>query len=181
MNNVSIDHYLGQLEGRGKRHVLLIATPKGEYPNQFSGSKYLNLEQAILENPKSYINLFEEDEPEIMQFTAFRLFLKPVICDKKLLHNKSLAKVKRMKKEEIVSFIVAEHFYDTVPHGEKTEEESIEFGLEKANAFLEKYPYEQYEFASVELGKDSDEANVFIKLDVKNESDNYYFDYVYVR
>jgi hypothetical protein len=46
--------------------------------------------------------------------------------------------------------------------------------------FIKKYSLDQFEFASVALGKDSDEANVLIKLNFKNGNDNYYFDYVYV-
>lgn len=177
---MAIMQYLDQLEGQNKRHVLLIVTPKGEYPTQFSRAEYYNLENSILEKPKSYIEMYEEDEPEIMQFTAFRMFLRPVICDKKLLHNKSLTKVKRVKKEEVISFIVAKHYYNTVPYGEKLEEEAISEGVLQAEKFLKKYPIEKFEFASVKLGKDSEEANVFIKLDLQNVSKDYYFDYVYV-
>ncbi|WP_102274081.1 hypothetical protein [Cytobacillus massiliigabonensis] len=176
-----INEYLNQLEGKGKRHVLLIVTPKGMYPTQFSRSEYYDLENAILKSPKSYIDLYEDDEPEIMQFTAFRLFLKPVICDSERLYDKSVSKVRRLKRDEIVSFIVAKQFFNTVPYGEQIEEEAISAGLITAKEFLEKYPLDKFEFASVKLGKDSNEANVFIKLNLKNESDNYYFDYVYVR
>lgn len=178
---MSIDWYLDQLEGQNKRHVLLVVTPKGEYPTQFSRGEYYNLENSILEKPKSYIELYEEDEPEIMQFTAFRLFLKSVICDNERIHDRSIIKLKRLKKEGITSFIVAKHFFDTVPYSEKTQEKAISDGLKQAEDFLEKYPTSKFEFATVKLGKDSDEANVFIKLDLKKDSDDYYFDYVYVR
>ncbi|QNK89862.1 hypothetical protein H7992_09545 [Sporosarcina sp. resist] len=175
-----IEQYLDQLEGQNKRHVLLIITPKGEYPTQFSRKKYHNLEDSILENPKSYIGFYEEDVPEIMQFTAFRLFLKPLICDNERIYDRSISKVRRLKKDGIVSFVVAKHFYNTVPYGEKTEENAINEGLSRAEDFLRKYPIEEFEFASVELGKDSDEANIFIKLDLKHDNDDYYFDFVYV-
>lgn len=177
---MSIIKYLNQLEGRNKRHVLLIVTPKNEYPTQFSRAEYSEIEKSILKKPESYIDLYEEGIPEIMQFTAFRLFIKPVICDKERLYDRSITKVKRLDEDRIVSFIVAKHFYDTVPHGEKSEEEAIKYGWGQAQKFLNKYPINKFEFASVELEKDSDEANVFIKLDFKKESEKYYFDYVYV-
>lgn len=173
--------YLNQLEGQNKRHVLFIVTPKGEYPTQFSRAEYFNLENSILKEPKSYIEMYEEDVPEIMQFTAFRLFLKPVICDNERIYDRSIIKLKRLKEDEITSFIVAKHFFDTVPYSKKSEGEAINDGLIQAKEFLEKYPVSKFEFASVKLGKDSEEANVFIKLDLKNDSDDYYFDYVYVR
>ncbi|MGG0569759.1 hypothetical protein ABE033_13750 [Priestia megaterium] len=175
-----INDYLNKLEGKsGKRHVLLIVTPKDNYPDQFS-EEYYELENTILAKPKSYIDLYGENENEIMQYVAFRLFLKPVICDNYRLYDRSKTKIKRMNKDEITSFIVAKHFYDTVPSSKKTEEEAITEGLLQADALLKQYPFKNFEFASVKLGKDSDEANVLIKLDFKNKSDNYYFDYVYV-
>ncbi|MDC7770350.1 hypothetical protein POL88_15590 [Priestia megaterium] len=178
---MKINDYLNKLEGKsGKRHVLLIVTPKGKYPNQFA-EEYYELENEILAKPKSYMDLYEENEDEIMQYAAFRLFLKPIICDNYRLYDRSTTKVKRMNRDEIISFIVTKHFYDTVPSSEKTEEEAIKEGVVQAEVLLKQYPLENFEFASVKLGKDSDEANVFIKLDFKNESNNYYFDYVYIR
>lgn len=176
---MTIRKYLDQLEGESKRHVLLIVTPKGAYPTQYS-REYYELEQAILENPKSYIELFEDSVPEIMQFTAFRLFLKSIICDNEQLSAQSITHVRRLDEAEITSFIVAKHYYDTVRYGEKLEEDAISHGLVQATEFLERYPVEKFEFGSVELGKDSNAANVLINLNLKNNSDTYYFDYVYV-
>ncbi|MCR8633482.1 hypothetical protein [Paenibacillus radicis (ex Xue et al. 2023)] len=176
-----INTYLDKLEGTGKRHVLLIVTPRDEYPINFLDEKYYMLEQAILENPKSYIGIYDQDEKEIMQYTAFRLFLRPVICDKYSLVYKETTKVKRLNEKEIISYFVTKHFYDTVPFGEKSEEEAIKEGKIQAKEFLENHTLDEYEFASVKLGKDSNEANTLIKLNFKNENENYYFDYVYVR
>ncbi|WP_391123523.1 hypothetical protein [Psychrobacillus sp. L3] len=176
---MTIRKYLDQLEGKSKRHVLLIVTPKDEYPTQYS-NEYCELEQSILEKPKTYIELFEDGVPEIMQFTAFRLFIKPLICDKEQLSVKSTAHVRRLNEDEITSFIVVKHFYDTVRYGEKLEEDAISHGLVLATEFLENYPINKFEFATVALGKDTDEANVLINLDLKNKSDAYYFDHVYV-
>ncbi|MED3888279.1 hypothetical protein [Priestia aryabhattai] len=177
---MGINDYLNKLEGKsGKRHVLLIVTPKGSYPDQFS-EEYLELENAVLAKPKSYIDLYGENEDEIMQYVAFRLFLKSAICDTYRLYDRSTTRVKRMNRNEITSFIVAKHFYDTVPSSKKTEEVAIADGLLQAEDLLKQYPFESFEFASVKLDKDSDEANVFIKLDFKNESNNYYFNYVYI-
>ncbi|MGD6879283.1 hypothetical protein [Bacillus infantis] len=177
---MAIDDYLSKLAGEsGKRHVLLIVTPRGNYPNQFD-EEYYDLEKAVLNKPKSYIDIYEENEDEIMQYVAFRLFLKSAICDYYRLYDRSTTKVKRISQDEIISFIVAKHFYNTVPSGEKTEEEAIGEGILQAESFLDQFPYTDFEFASVKLGKDSDEANVLIKLDFKNESDEYYFDHVYI-
>lgn len=177
---MEINNYLNKLEGNsGKRHVLLIVTPKDKYPNQFD-AEYYELESSVLAKPKSYINLYEEDEAEIMQYVAFRLFLKSVICDNYRLYDRSITRVHRMNRDEIISFIVAKHFYDTVPSGKKTEEEAIKEGILQAEAFLKQYPVEHFEFASVKLRKDSDEANVLIQMDFINNTDNFYFDYVYV-
>ncbi|WP_112181635.1 hypothetical protein [Paraliobacillus zengyii] len=175
-----INKYIDCLEGKGKRHVLLIVTPRGSYPNQFSHSEYDGIESAILENPKSYISLFEEDEDEIMQYAAFRLYIKPVICDKYQLYDKSTLKLKRMKEKEIESFIITKHFYNTVPSSKENEEEAIRNGIKKAEDFKNKFPIENFEFATVELGKDSNEANVFIDLDFTNKNNNIHFDYIYV-
>lgn len=178
--NMEISNFLSKLEGeRGKRHVLLIVTPKDRFPNQFD-NEYYDLESAILAKPKSYIDIYEEDEAEIMQYVAFRLFLKDTICDNYSLYNSTTTRVKRLNRDGIMSFIVAKHFYDTVRSGEKTEEEAIQEGLVQAEEFLGRFPYEKFDFASVKLTKDSDEANVLIKLDFKNDSNHYYFDYVYV-
>lgn len=177
---MKIDNYLNKLEGKtGKRHVLLIITPKDNYPNQFD-EEYFVLENAVLANPKSYIDIYEENEAEIMQYVAFRLFIKSIICDNYRLYNRSTTRVKRINRDEIISFLVAKHFYNTVPSGLKTEEEAIEEGLLQAEDFLKRYPIENFEFASVSLEKHSNEADILNKLDFKNESDNYYFDYVYV-
>lgn len=177
---MAIQKYLEKLEGEGKRHVLMIVTPKGSYPTQFSRDDYTSLENAILDKPNAYIDLFEQDVAEIMQFTAFRLFLKPIICDKERLFDNSITMVNRLKKDQIISFFVTKHFYDNVPSGKLTEEEAINEGLTLAEQFLVKYPVNNFEFASVKLGKDSDEANILIKLDFKNDSNQYYFDYVYI-
>lgn len=171
--------YLDKLEGTSKRHVLLIVTPKDNYPNQFD-KEYYALEKTILAKPKSYIDIFEEEEAEIMQYVAFRLFLKEIICDNYRLYDRSTQRVKRMSRDEIISFNVAKHFYEAVPSGEKTEEEAIKEGVLQAEDFLKQYSFEDYEFATVSLEKDSDEANLITKLDFRNESDNFYFDYVYV-
>ncbi|MGD6781345.1 hypothetical protein ACQCT3_18085 [Sutcliffiella horikoshii] len=176
-----ITQYIDKLEGRSKRHVLMIITPKGDYPTQFMNSSYEQLERSVLKNPDSYISLFEDDIPEVMQYVAFRLFLKPVICDKKYLHNNTVEKNKRMKKEDITAFVVTKYFYDTVPYGKKTEDEAINEGLVIAKDFLKKYPTEEFEYATVHLEKDSNGANVFIKLDFSLENDNYVLDYIYVR
>ncbi|AJK87674.1 MULTISPECIES: hypothetical protein [Lysinibacillus] len=177
---MSITNYLEKLDGTGKRHVLLIVTSKDSYPTQFSREEYANLEKAILDKPSSYIDLFEPEMPEIMQFTAFRLFLKPIICDKERLSDRSITKVNRLKKDQIISFFVTKHFYNTVPGGKLTQDEAINEGLIIAEQFLEKYPVNIYDFASVKLGKDSNEANILIKLDFKNDSNEHYFDYVYI-
>lgn len=176
-----IQEYINNLNVKGKKHILMIVTPKGQYPTQFDGSEYLSLENSILKSPTSYIDLFEPDVPEIMQFTAFRLFLKPSICDKENLAQKSISKVNRMSEEQLRSFIVTKHFYDMVPSGKLSEEIAIKEGIQLANKFLEKYPIRDFEFASAILNKDSNEANVLIKIDFMNKDDNYYFDYIYVR
>ena len=177
---MSITKYLEKLDGKGKRHVLMIVTPKGSYPTQFSRDDYTDLENAILDKPNSYIDLFEHEVPEIMQFTAFRLFLKPIICDKERLYDKSITRVNRLKKDQIISFFVTKHFYNNVPSGELAEEEAIKEGITSAEQFLEKYPVNNFDFASMELGKDSAEANILIKLNFKNSSNEHYFDYVYI-
>jgi hypothetical protein len=177
---MDINNHLKNLEGEsGKRHVLLIVTPKNNYPNQFD-AEYYDLESAVLAKPKAYISLFEENENEIMQYVAFRLFLKPSICDNYRLSDRSTTRVHRMKKDEVISFFVAKHFYDTVPSGVKTEEDAINEGILQADDFLKRYPTEHFEFASVKLRKDSDEANVLIDLDFKKDNDNFYFDHVYL-
>lgn len=177
---MEIEKYLDKLVGEGKRHVLMIVTPKGSYPTQFSRDDYTRLENAILDKPNSYIDLFEQEVPEIMQFTAFRLFLKPIICDKERLYDNSLTMVNRLKKDQITSFFVTKYYYDNVPSGKLTEEEAINEGLILAEQFLVKYPINNFDFASVKLGKDSDEANILIKLDFKNDSNEHYFEYVYI-
>ena len=83
--------------------------------------------------------------------------------------------------EEIINFFAVKHFYNTVPYGEKKEEQAISDGKMEGKEFLKKFPLNKFEYASVRLEKDSDEANVLIKLDFQNVSDGYYFDYVYVR
>ena len=176
-----ITSFIDRLEGKGKRHVLLIVTPKGNYPNQFSGKEYDKLEYSILLNPKSFISLFEEGEKEIMQYVAFRLFLKPVICDSYRLYNKQTIKLKRMGLEEIESFMVTKRFYSTVPYNEETEQEAINIGVNEFKHFIRKYPFEQFEFATVYLDKDSEEANLIPGIDFTNKNKNeIYFDYVYV-
>ncbi|NFA59473.1 hypothetical protein K8O96_12055 [Clostridium sporogenes] len=177
---MKIESYLEKLEGNSKRHVLLIMTPKDEYPNQFSYDEYFNLEESILDKPKSYVGIYDKNQDEIMQYVVFRLFLKPMICDKYRLSNRTITKVKRIKKEEIVSFFVAKSFYDTVPSGEKTQDEAIDYGITKGEEFLKEFPLDKFEYASVALDKDSDEANTLISLDFTNKNDKYYFDYVYV-
>lgn len=177
---MKILNYLSKLEGKNKRHVLLIITPKGEYPNQFSNEQFYSLEKAILNKPKSYSYIYNENENEIMQYVAFRLFLKPVICDNYSLVNKTTTKVKRINEEGIRSFFVAKSFYDTVPFGKKTEKEAIDYGLSHSNNFLKRFPLDKFDYASVALTKDSNEANTLILLDFKNKSNSYYFDYVYV-
>lgn len=177
---MTIDNYIDKLEGEGKRHVLLIVTPKDKYPDQFFDNRFYNLEQAVLKNSNSYTNIYEENQNEIMQYVALRLFLRPVICDKYSVRNRTITKIKRLSEREIISFFVAKHFYETVLFGEKNEEEAINDGKIQAKEFLEKYPLDNFEFASVRLTKDSDKANVLIKLDFENKNKNYYFDYVYV-
>lgn len=177
---MKINHYLSKLEGEGKRHVLIIVTPKNEYPDHILDNRFYNLEQSILKKPKSYIDIYEENQNEIMQYVAFRLFLSSVICDRYSLVNRITTKIKRLNEKEIISFFVAKYFYDTVPSGKKKEEEAVDEGEIQAEEFLAKYPFDKFEYASVELGKDSDEANVLIKLDFHNQNNNYYFDYVYV-
>ncbi|MDO3675929.1 hypothetical protein [Paenibacillus ehimensis] len=178
---MSINSYLDKLEGTSKRHVLLIVTPKEKYPNQYLDETYYELEKSILEKPRSYISVYGDDPNEVMQFVAFREYIRPEFTDRYLLREDRTNKVKRMDEKELISFIVAKHFYDTVPYGEKKEEEAIKDGEVQANQFLEKYPLSRFEHASVVLGKDTKEANVLIKLNFTNLSDNYYFDYVYVR
>lgn len=173
-----INDYLNKLEVQGKKHVLLIATPKDKYPNQYD-AEYYKLENAILAEPKSYLGIYEENEDEIMQYVAFRIFLKPIICDYYSVSNRTTTKVKRFGRDEIISFIVAKHYYDTVPVGVKTEVEAIEDGKLQAENFLKQYPIEKFEFASVQLRKDRGETNILLKLNFKKESDNYYFDHIY--
>lgn len=174
------EEYLNLLNVKGKKHLLLIATPKGEYPNQYS-NEYFDLETSLLANPDSYIDLFEEGKKEIMQYVAFRLYLKSFICDDYRLQYKTTEKLKRFSKDQVESFFVVKEFFNTFPNEEKEEIDAINDGLSYAKTFFEKYPFDKFEFATVQLGKDSDEANVFLKLDLKNDSNNYYFDYVYVR
>lgn len=175
-----IRKYLDRLEGRGKRHVLMIVTPRGEYPTQFMDKEYIDLEYSVLKYPENYIPLFEEGVPEIMRYAAFRLFIKPIICDHESLRDKSVTKLKRMNTDDIVSFVVAKHYYETVPFSEKTKEDAIEHGINLADNLLNKYPQDQFEFATVHLGKDSDQANVFINLEFNYDDDSYLLDYVYV-
>lgn len=177
---MEIESYLGNLEGNHKRHVLLIMTPKDKYPNQFSYDEYFNLEESILDKPKSYVGIYDKNQDEIMQYVAFRLFLKSKVCDRYSLSNKMMAKVRRINREGIISFFVVKSFYDTVPSGEKKQKEAIDYGLTKGKEFLKRFPLDKFEYVSVALDKDSNEANVLISLDFTNQSDKYYFDYVYV-
>lgn len=175
-----IEKYLDELEGVGKRHVLLIATPKDEYPDHILDNKFYKLEQSVLMKPRAYIGIYEDDD-EIMQYVAFRLFLSPVICDKYSLRSMTTTKIRRLSEREIINFFVIRHFYNTVPYGEKKEEEAINDGKTEGKEFLKKYPIDKFEHTSVNVGKDSDEANVLIKLKFENKNNDYYFDYVYVR
>lgn len=146
---MGIMKYLDQLEGNSKRYVLLIIAPKEKYPIQIIDDLFYKLENSILEKPKSYISIYGEDPNEMMQYVAFRQYLSPVICDKYSLSNRSKTKLKRLNEKEIISFLVAKRFYDTVPYGEKTEEEAIREGKTNAEGFLVKYPLSQFEHASV--------------------------------
>lgn len=178
---MSIHDYLDRLEGKSKRHVLLIVTPKDKYPINFLEEDYYSLERAILQTPKAYMSLYGDDPNEIMQYVAFREYLRPLICDKYHMANKKTEKVKRLRKEDIVSFIVAKHFFDTVPSSQKKEEEAITDGLSLAEEFLLKFPLSKFEHTSVKVGKDSTEANVLIEISFENRINNYYFDHVYIR
>ncbi|GIO88550.1 hypothetical protein J25TS5_54820 [Paenibacillus faecis] len=178
---MSIDQYLDRLEGSSKRHILLIVAPKGKYPINFLDEDYHSFERSILQNPKEYISLYGDDPNEIMQYVAFREYIRPLICDKYSLVYNTKEKVRRATKEEITSFIVAKSFFDSVPSGLKTEEESIEDGLTQAYDFLNKFSLERFEHTLVKLGKDSDEANVVINISLKNNTDEYYFERVHIR
>ncbi|MEB4781411.1 hypothetical protein P5G60_06595 [Paenibacillus jamilae] len=178
---MGIDKFLEILEGERKRHVLLIVTPQGKYPINILGQDFYDLEKAVLSEPKSYISIYEEGTNEIMQFTAFRLFLSQIIADKYDLPYKTTDKVKRMDGKELEAFFVAKSFFDTVPFGVKTEKEAIESGKNTCADFLNKYPQSKFEYATVALRKDSNEANVILDLSIKNQSEDYYFDRVYIR
>jgi hypothetical protein len=178
---MQINHYLNHLEVVGKKHILLIVTPKDEYPITLLDNKFYRLEQSVLENPKSFISIYEEGQNEIMQYAAFRLFVSPVICDKYNIEDRGLRKVKRLEYKGIVSFFVIKHFYDTVPYGEKNEEDAINGGQAKAAEFLQTHPLPKYEYACVTLQKDSNEANVILDLTFKQESEDYYLGRVYAR
>jgi hypothetical protein len=178
---LSIHNYIDRLEGKSKRHVLLIVTPKDKYPINFLEEDYYSLEKSILQTPKEYMSLYHDDPNEIMQYVAFREYLRPLICDKYNMAYRTIEKIRRLRKEDIISFIVTKHFFDTVPSSLKKEEVAITDGLSLAEDFLKKFPLDKFEHTSVKVGKDSTEANVLIDISFENKSNDYYFDHVYVR
>ncbi|MEK4188091.1 hypothetical protein [Paenibacillus sp. FSL L8-0494] len=177
---MSIHDYLDRLEGNSKRHILLIVTPKEKYPINFLDENYYSLENSILQTPKEYMSLYGDDPNEIMHYVAFREYLRPVISDKYSVAYQTTDKIKRSRKEEIISFIVAKHFYDNVPSGTKKEDAAISDGLILADDFLSKFPLNKFEHVLVKVGKNSDEANVLIDISFQNRNDDYYFDHVYI-
>jgi hypothetical protein len=178
---MSIYDYLDKLEGKSKRHMLLIVTPKDKYPINFLEEEYYLLEKSILQKPKGYMSLYGDDPNEIMQYVAFRQYLRPLICDKYDMVYKKNDKIKRAKKEEITSFIVTKHFFDNVPSGLKTEDAAISDGLNLAKDFISKFPLSRFEHVLVKVRKDSNEANVLIDISFENKTEDYYFDHVYIR
>ena len=178
---MGIHQYLDKLEGNSKRHVLLIVAPKEKYPINLLEEEYYALERSILKNPRECISLYGDDPNEIMQYVAFRLYIRPIICDKYSMSNNRTDKFKRAKKEEITSFIITKHFFNTVPTSLLSEEESIIEGLTLAKDFLDKFPIDRYEHVLVKVGKDSDEANILIDISFENNNEDYYFDRVYIR
>lgn len=177
---MDIYKYIDSLEGNSKRHILLVVTPKDKYPINFLEEAYFSLEKAILKNPKEYMSLYGDDPNEIMQFVTFRHYIRPVICDKYSVRYKTTERVHRGTKDELVSFIVAKHYYQNVPNGSMTVEESIEQGLILANEFLSKYPHNKFEHALIKLDKDSNEANSLINISFASGTDSYFFDQVYI-
>jgi hypothetical protein len=176
---MQINYYLNILQVVGIKHIMLIVTPKDEYPISILDDKFYKLEQSVLVDPKSYISVYEEGENEIMQYVAFRMFISRVICDQYNLHDRSVNRVKRLDINGLVSFFVVKHFYDTVPYGENNGEEAINEGERKAKEFLQDHPLDRYEYACVTLEKDSIEANVLLDLHLNNESMDFYFGRVY--
>lgn len=174
---MEIESYISQLGGNGKRPVLLIVTPKNEYPKYLSDERYNNFEKAILKNPKSYTYIFEENEKEIMQYVGFRYFLKPAICE---YHNGLAENLKKLNEKDVINFFIAKHFFATVPFGEKSEEEAIKYGKELGGKFIDKFPINKFEYTSTFFVKDSEQYNMLMKLDFNNQNINYYFDYVYI-
>lgn len=174
---MKIESYISHFGGNGKRPVLLIVTPKNEYPKYLSDERYNNFERAILKNPKSYTYIFEENENEIMQYVGFRHFIKPAICN---YYNRPAENLKKLNEKDVINFFIVKHFYETVPFGLKVEDEAIESGRELGNKFIDKFPIDKFEYASTFFIKDSDECNLLMKLDFNYQNSDYYFDYVYI-
>lgn len=175
-----IDEYIDNLQVQGKKHIVMIVTPKDEYPDNFIDVKYHKFEKGILKNPLSYISLYDSGQSEIMQYTAFRIFVKPVICDKYSIRYRTTEKLRRLNEKGIRSFFVVQRFYESVPSGTRTEAESINEGNNRSLDFIAKHPLEHFEYGFAIIEKDSNEANVLMDIDFNGENEGYYFAPVYV-
>ncbi|WP_339307656.1 hypothetical protein [Paenibacillus sp. FSL R5-0519] len=176
---MDIQNYLDSLNSSGKHHLILVVAPKGEFPTDIIDQKYLMFEKSILKNPKSYIGLYENELDEIMQFTAFRIFLKDEVTDHYNLPYSTVEGKKRATSEEVLNFFVVKEFYNHVPHGNKSEEDAITEGTESGREFLKKYNNDEYEYVITSLGKHSNAANVLLDINFSS-NEAYHFDKVYI-
>jgi hypothetical protein len=170
---MKIESLLEKFNVDRKSFLLLTVTPKGKYPLKSYGKEFENFVANIFSKDK-YIGIFNQGRPEILQDVAFKLFTMPLIGDS---YRKTI-KIPRSNEEKIKSFFAIKMFYQTVPHGELTEEEAIKNGIKIGEDFLQQYPIDSHEFTIIRHSRYEDGVQCLFEMEF-DFSEGYYFDYVY--
>jgi hypothetical protein len=175
---MNIDKYLAKFEIDSKCFLLLTVAPKGKYPLKSYGSEFDNFLENIFNGNEKYIGLYNTKRKEILQDVAFKLFTMPLIGDSYDMRNRTRKEITRANESRIEAFIILKEFYDTVPHGELSEEDAIEIGKEKSKVFLQEYPIDQFDITITKHGRNEDGVQYLLDMEF-NFTKGYYFDKIY--
>jgi hypothetical protein len=174
-----IQKYLDAVDVTGKSFVLCAITPKEKFPQKSYSEDFHMFAKQILTDDDNYISLFEAGRKEILQDVAFKIYTLPLIGDSYDFQHRRIVKQKRATKEQIEAFIVLKEYYNTVPHGELSEEEAVRNGLEKADSFIKKYPSNKHDIVIKNVKRHEDGVSILREMTFNNDNDEYYFGFCY--
>lgn len=175
---MKIESYLDKFNINSKCFLLFTMTPKGNYPLRSYGREFDNYVEHIFNKKEKYIGIFDGDRKEILQDVAFKLFTMPLIGDLYRLRDRIKEEQPRASADHIIAYFVLKEFYDTVPSGKLSEEDSIKIGMEKGARFIEENPLDEFEITISKHSRNEDGVQYLHDLEF-NFSEGYWFDSVY--